>query len=144
MMSRPKNLKDGIKYYFWKYIVSPVFPYIRDGLLKLRIIYHKGRQPYHIGFLDSKKKVEDFRRYLGGMGFRNNRFAWIDSDEILSMRIFDGYKHQYHIRLFKDREIRAHYEQTPEIHPFGHFFESVFEARSSEFKKYLGKWCFYK
>jgi hypothetical protein len=145
MIARPKKIKDEIKYYFWKYIVSPVFPFIRNTLLRLHLIYHKkGRQPYHVGFLKPKKTVKDFKKYLQNIGFYDNRIAWIDSGEILSLRIFDGIKYQYHIRLFKDGEIRSHYEKTPEIHPFGHFFESVFEARRKDFKKFLGEWCLYK
>ena len=144
MITKPDNFFDKIKYYFWKFIVFPVFPYVRDLLLRLRIIYHSGRQPWHIGFLAPGKKVEDFETSLIDKGFSRNKIAWIDSDEVLSLRLVDSFEHQYHIRLFKDGEIRAHYEQTPEIHPIGHFFESVFEAKTEEFKKYIGNWCLYK
>lgn len=145
MPSIPSKILDKIKYYFWKYLIYPIFPHLRNTLfLKLRSAFHNYRQPWHIGFLIPNKDVEDLKNFLFEKGFLLNEIAWIDPGEILSMRLFDGHEFQYHIRLFNDMEIRAHYEQTPEIHPFGHFFETLFEPRASKFKEILGDWCEYK
>jgi len=140
MMSKPPKFLERLKYYFWRFFLFPIFPYLRNALLKMKIIFHEGRQPWHVGFLKNKSKIEDLKFFLESKGFILNRIAWVDSGEILSMRLFDGHKFQYHIRVFKDGEIRAHYEQTPEMHPFGHFFENIFEPRTNEFKKILTDW----
>lgn len=143
-MITPQKIWDRVKYYFWKFLMYPIFPYLRNALLKLRLIFHDMRQPWHIGFLAPDKDIEDLKNFLSAKGFLLNKIAWIDPGEVLSMRLFDGYEFQYHIRLFKDMEIRAHYEQTPEIHPIGHFFETTFEPRTEKFKEILGDWCLYK
>ena len=141
-MEKPQYFLDKIKYYIWRYIISPVFPYVRNIFLRLHVLYHNERQPYHVGFLAPEKSVEDFKKFLiDQKGFFNNKIAWVDTDEVLSVRLFDGYDYQYHVRLFKDREIRAHYEKTPEIHPFKHFFRKTFEPKTEHVKEILGEWC---
>ena len=43
--------------------------------------------------------------------------------------------------MFKDGEIRGHYEETPEDHPIAHFEEKVFGPRTEKFKEWLGDWA---
>jgi len=56
------------------------------------------------------------------------------------MRKKEGKEFQYHIRLFKDKEIRAHYEYSPEAHPITHCFCVHQEAKKEYFKKLLNEY----
>ncbi len=64
--------------------------------------------------------------------------AWEDADQVLSWRRLASFNEQYHIRVFKDGEIRGHFEITPEAHPMEHFFEKGETARTTDFLKFLG------
>ena len=139
-MTKPQGFRDSAKWYLWHYIVTPVFPKIRNTLVKLRIVKHAYRQNWHIGWLAPGRSLEAFKDYLHTQGFGNHFIAWVDSDEVLSFRKLDGFSYQYHLRVFKDNEIRGHYEKTPEAHPIQHFNEDTFEPRTEAFKKWLGDW----
>lgn len=66
--------------------------------------------------------------------------AWVDKDEAISTRKLDGFDFQYHLRVFKDGEVRGHYEKTPERHPIDHFLDRGMEPRRKEFLEILGDW----
>jgi len=117
----------------WRHVIGPVFPSVRDTLVKLRILRHDFRQNWHIGWLASGRSVAELADHLRGKGFEKYKIAWIDADEILGMRKLDGFPYQYHVRVFSDGEIRGHYEKTPEAHPIKHFKEETFEPRTEEF-----------
>jgi hypothetical protein len=87
---------------------------------------HQFRQKYVIGFLRGDKTAEDFARHLRSKGYTKAYMAWKDKGEILSLRKIIRKNFQYHIRLFKDGEVRGHYEYTAEANPLGHFYEVVF------------------
>lgn len=124
---------------FWSF-VSSIFPWVRDTLLRLRIIWHeKGRQRYFLGWLIPEKKLDDLKAHLIKNGFGNHFIAWIDEGEYCGLRMRDG-RYQYHIRLFQDGEIRGHYEKTPEYHPVHHFAEVGLEERREYFMRYLEGW----
>jgi hypothetical protein len=123
----------------WKFI-TPIFPYLRGGLLKLRIIRHPGRQKYHLGWLTPGRTVEGLVAHLKPFGFSNHFIAWIDTDEALGLRKRVDFKYQYHLRIFKDGEIRGHYELTPESHPIDHFYDVGTEPRFEDFYAWLGDW----
>jgi len=122
---------------FWK-VAHFFYPYIRDFLLFLRIVKHGGRQNFHVGFLDKKLTVENFEENLKRMGFEKDIIAWIDDGELLSMRKLKGRLWQYHLRLFKDGEIRGHEEYSPESWHWWKHFKGV-DERSDEkyFKRIL-------
>jgi hypothetical protein len=50
------------------------------------------------------------------------------------------FKHQYHLRVFKDGEVRGHYEYTPECHPIWHLQKVGQEPRREELLGFLGDW----
>mgnify|MGYP001608920901 CR=1 FL=1 len=127
---------------FW-FVVTPIFPYLRDAAEFLGIVRHSfenGRQPFVIGNLAPNKSAEEFKDYLVSRGFGNHFIAWIDKDEVFGLRYRENYEFQYHIRFFDDGEIRGHYEFTPESHPIKHYKEDFFESRREFFLKSLGDW----
>lgn len=129
---------DKIKHKTWKEIYKFFIPTQR-AFLKLGIIKHEGRQKYHIGWLAGGKTLEDLKEYLHReWGFGNHFVAWVDEGQVLSWRKLDGFKYQYHLRVFKDGEIRGHYEVTPEAHPLDHFLEKGESHRNKEFIEFLG------
>ncbi len=142
-MPKPEGFFNKIKWILWFYIIYPVFPTIRDNLVKVGILRHSYRQEWHIGWLAPEKNPTEFLEYLKNQGFSNHFIAWIDLDETHSLRKLDGFKYQYHLRLFKDNEIRGHYEKTPEAYPLKHFNEDTFEPRLHDFKNVLGDWVVY-
>ncbi|MBT7367911.1 hypothetical protein HN814_06875, partial [Candidatus Woesearchaeota archaeon] len=102
-----------------------------------KIRFHKGRQPFLIGKIKTKKDLPKIKKLLIKNNFEHAILAWKDSGEILSMRKIDKKIYQYHIRIFKDLEVRAHYEFSSEGSPLGHVRESVFKPKSKFFKKLL-------
>jgi len=93
----------------------------------LKLWEHTGRQEYHIGWLSSDYSKEDLLLILRNNGFEHNILAWIDDDEVLSerRRFEKGKRFQYHIRLFKDGELRGHQEISPESSPIKHSLDHV-------------------
>jgi hypothetical protein len=136
---RPAGLWKKAKYYFWKALYPPVI-IGRDVLMSFHLIHHEGRQRFLFGKLASGKKVEDFLKFLEAKGFGNHFVAWKDDGQLISLRRPDGFDYQYHLRIFKDGEIRGHYEYTPESHPYWHFIEHGEEERRSDFFEFCGDW----
>ncbi len=120
---------------FWK-LTHRCYPSLRDFLLLARIIKHDGRQEYPIGFLKNGFDRKNVREILENHGFEPAVCAWIDDAEILSMRKEDG-KHQYHVRLFSDNELRGHYEYSPEGNLWGHLKGHVFKPADEHFREIL-------
>lgn len=88
---------------------------------------HKDRHPFLLGMFNFEKyAVEDLEKHLADIGFEKSRLAWKEEGEVSSMRKVDGKKFQWHIRVFEDGEVRAHYEYSPEVHPIKHLKGHVF------------------
>ncbi len=132
-----KTFSENLKQIFW-HAIYPIFPYLRDGLVKTGILHHHGRQPFYLGHLAPNFTTEKLIEHLHKQGFHRHVVAWHDDGEILSMRKHDSFQYQHHIRLFDDKEIRGHFELTPESKPFDHFFEKGMVPAKEDFKKYLG------
>lgn len=84
----------------WK-ISEVIYKNGRDFCQWTRITKHSGRQNFHIGWL-TKGKRSALVKHLKKQGFENDPYAWIDSDEVLSMRKSVKDNYQYHLRLYKD------------------------------------------
>lgn len=138
-MEHPSSFGDWIKYWFWR-VFTPVQPRIRDFLTFTRLMRHEGRQEYLIGKLHPSRSIRDLVDYLISQGFANHFVAWRDSGEVVSLRRTDGFRYQYHLRIFVDNEIRCHYEYTPEYRPIKHLNQVGFEDRTQEFKNILQDW----
>lgn len=103
-----------------------------------RLGFHNFRQKYFLGHLNANYNKDNFIAFLAAQGFERAKIAWRDPGEVLSMRKIHRDIFQYHIRLFIDGEIRAHYEYSPESHPLDHFFEVRFDPETEFFKRLLG------
>lgn len=134
-----------IKKNIWRRLYK-VFPWLQRHFLKWHLVWHeKGRQPYHIGWLASGKTLKALEKHLHNeWGFGNHFVAWTDRGQVLSWRKLENFDYQYHLRVFKDGEIRGHYEYTPESKPVAHFAEINEQARIDEFKKFLGNYIVQK
>lgn len=144
----PSAFIDRIKFWFWKFY-SRLYPLIRRAAYRLRIgkLFinyfepgHTGRQEFLIGLLQPSRSARDFAFFLAEQGYGNHFVAWKDSGELVSLRRTVGFERQYHIRIFKDGEVRGHYEFTPECHPFLHMVRVGFEDRTDEFRAVLRDW----
>ena len=98
---------------------------------------HNFRQRYAIGQLRNQRTKEHLSAFLLSEGYEKAILAWKDPGEVLSMRKIDLHQFQFHIRLFSDGEVRAHYEYAPEVHPWKHFVEVGFEPRREHFIAFL-------
>jgi len=128
------------------HIAYHFFPWLQKHLIEWKIIHHeKGRQKFHLGWLAPGKTLEDLEKHLHEKwNFGNHFVAWVDSGQVLSWRKLVNFDYQYHIRVFKDGEIRGHYEYTPESKPLRHFEEIGEEAHMAQFRKFLGDFAVQK
>lgn len=143
-MRYPTRLRDRAKYVFWR-TYTPFHPLLRGTARVLGVDTqsfgvetHQGRQKYPLGYIAPEISLKAFVEHLVHQGFANHFVAWKDSDEVVSLRRVENFTHQYHIRIFKDGEIRGHYEFTPECYPFSHLKAIGQEHRPEEFKKLFG------
>ena len=134
----PTEPFDRIKYYFWRFY-TPLHPVFRNILVTLRIVHHYGRQEFLIGIVAPNESLESVAIHLVAQGFGNDFVAWRDEGEVVSLRKVIDFKHQYHIRLFYDGEVRGHYEYTPEASPFLHLEEVDFFDKREDFLAVLGE-----
>jgi hypothetical protein len=134
-----------IKRDIWRHLYR-VFPWMQAHFLKWHLAWHeKGRQPYHIGWLAPGKTLKELEKHLHGKwNFGNHFVAWTDNDQVLSWRKLESFDYQYHLRVFRDGEIRGHYEYTPESKPVDHFMEINEQERNDDFKKFLGDYIVQK
>lgn len=138
-MAYPDTPLDQLKYWFWR-VYTPLHPYVRDTSTYFGIVQHEGRQNYLIGTVHPDKSLKDLIEHLLRHGFGNHFVAWKDDDELVSLRKPVNFRYQYHLRIFKDGEVRCHYEYTPEYRPLQHLIQIGFEDRSHEFQKILEGW----
>ncbi|MFZ2189377.1 MAG: hypothetical protein WA057_02385 [Candidatus Magasanikiibacteriota bacterium] len=131
------NIINFAKKIFW-ILISPFFPICRDLAKKLGYHPYPPRQNFHLGYLRAGVDKTELEEYLKQHNFKINKVAWVDDEEILSVRRMDGFEHQYHIRLFADSEIRGHYELSPEYSPIGHLHDVGTIPKIEDFKKFLG------
>jgi hypothetical protein len=54
--------------------------------------------------------------------------------------LVEDFDWQYHLRIFHDREVRGHYEYTPESYPLRHLKKVNMQHRREEFLHILGGW----
>ena len=133
-MAYPETFSEKLKYLLWR-VLRPLHPYVRNvlgymGYMKKYDKYRpNGRQKYLLGTLAPGVSVRDVISYLIDQGYGNHFVALKDKGELVGLRFCPDFDHQYHIRIFKDGEVRAHYEYTTEGHPFLHDTEIGFEER---------------
>ncbi len=136
-MVYPKSITHRIRYYLWL-ALGPYHKHVRNGAIKLKVIKNYGRQPFLLGIIAPHVSIEDLVTRLVSHGYAYHRVAWEDDGEIVSLRHVKDFIFQYHVRVFEDREVRAHYEYTPECYPLAHLMNTGFEAKTDEFLAIIG------
>jgi hypothetical protein len=136
-MAYPDRADHWAKYGFWR-LYTPLHPYVRDGALAAGIVRHIGRQDFLLGHIAPGQSVRDFVAHCIEQGYGNHFIAWRDEGELVSLRFVEDFVYQYHLRVFKDGEVRGHYEYTPECHPVLHMKEIGLEDRRHVFYGHLG------
>lgn len=131
-----KNLGYQLKFVFWR-CITPLHNPTRDLLLAVGILSNGGRQRFLLGHLASHTSFEALVQHLLHNGWGNHFIAWEDDGQVISLRKTDGFKRQWHLRVFQDGEIRGHYEYTPESHMVWHMQEVDMEERRDEFLELL-------
>ena len=145
LMVYPERLAERLKYHFWR-VYTPYHTFVRDTAMRfsivrrirLKIIGHAGKQEFLIGKVAPNLSVREFVSRLLEKGFGNHFVAWKDDGQIVSLRYVENFTYQYHLRVFADREVRVHYEYTPECRPIAHFFRLGQEERREDFLRFLG------
>lgn len=132
IMVYPDKTWDRVKYIIWRAYI-PLHPHIRDLAIAFDTVQHSGRQPFLLGHVAPNVPIKSFISHLIDIGYGNHFVAWHDDDELISVRMTDGFAHQYHLRVFSDGAVHGHYEYTPEAHPVLHMNESHFEPHRSFF-----------
>lgn len=140
----PQPFFHKLKYIFWR-VYTPFHPFFRDTALRLGVVSAKAkatrwgsRQKFLLGHLAPQETFESISAYLVDRGYGNHFVAWEDDGEVVSLRHAADFATQYHIRIFTDGEVRAHFEYTPECHPFKHYHAVGFEPRRDYFLELLG------
>ena len=131
-MVYPERTTHRLKYHFWR-IYTPAHPYVRDLALALRLVKHDHRVDFLIGTVAGHSSTEELVSHLVSKGFGYHKVAWEDDGEIVGLRHVENFLHQYHIRIYEDGEVRAHYEFTPEAYPLLHLNAVGLEERREEF-----------
>lgn len=136
-----------VRQFIFAIVVQPIFPFLQ-WLGRVSGIFTEAktvegphrRQPFRIGVLTSLISLPEVEKHLTQQGFVKNPIAYPDPGQLLSMRRLDDASPdtQFHIRIFRDAEVRGHYEFTPEDHPFAHLNETLFEARTADFHRWMG------
>ncbi len=136
-MAEPETSRDHFMHFYWR-LYTPLHPYVRDFATAVGIVRHQGRQPFLLGKVIPEMSLEEFARTAVARGFANHFVAWRDAGEVVSLRYAPNFTYQYHLRIFDDREVRGHYEYTPESRPFDHMHEKGMEERREEFLRMFG------
>ena len=143
-MARPRHLAHWPRFVFWQ-LATPLHPLMRTVSLKLGLVNfnqfldRKGRQKYLFGTIAPNHTADALIQHLTAQGYGENVVAWKDDGEIASLRLPDGFRFQYHVRIFSDGEVRGHYEYTPEAHPRKHYYEVDMEERREYFLELFGE-----
>jgi hypothetical protein len=133
----PNRLPDRAKYFFWQWY-TPFHSKVRDTAMKLRVVRHEGRQEFLLGRIAPGQTIQEFITYCITRGYGNHFVAWQDDGELASLRFVETFDFQYHLRIFRDGEVRGHYEYTPECRPILHMLEIGHEDRRKIFYEHLG------
>lgn len=136
-MVYPDKVVHKVKYYFWR-VYSPYHPTVRDSVIALSLIKNRGRQPFLLGTIAPGVSIEDFVAHLIKYGYAYHRVAWEDDGEVVSLRHVESFTHQYHVRIFENREVRGHWEYTPECYPIRHLWDVGREDRREAFMALAG------
>lgn len=134
-----KNIRTTAQLAF-RIFIRPFFPILQSLVFALGISKNPTkREAYLLGRLKQEVSVEMAREHLLRNGFFDNHVAYTDPGQVFSLRRVseDEPDHQYHIRIFDNREVRGHYEFTPEDKPWKHLKNVGLVARREKFAPWL-------
>lgn len=121
--------------------LKPLFPLLRTLVVRAGLVTPPtmGRHRFPLGFLRHGFSTHEFRILMRERGFFHQPMAFTDPGQVASLRRLDPSNHlfQYHVRLYKDGEVRGHYEKTPEDCPLDHLREIGFTDRRDKFRELL-------
>jgi hypothetical protein len=132
--------------FIWRRIVLPAWPVIeRLGLTRGSV-----RQPFVVGSLRSSVTLAQVKHALAARGFEGNPYSMIDPGELVNFRKLDQIydpdgvlrqspKWQWHVRVFSGREVRGHYERTPESAPISHKLGIGMIEDSASIRHFIGE-----
>ncbi|HEY9584525.1 MAG TPA: UDP-N-acetylmuramate dehydrogenase [Candidatus Paceibacterota bacterium] len=129
-----ENTPDKYKTFYWRFIYR--FMKIVTAVVQ-STGWHNFRQPYLIGHLRAGRTAESLLQHLYSRGYSKAYMAWKDPGEIFSVRKIVREKFQYHVRLFRDGELKGHYEYTAEAKPLDHLNEKIFLNTNDYFENLL-------
>lgn len=141
--ARPSRVVHWPHFIFWR-MITPLHPGMRRLSARLGLIDFnqfldgQGRQRFLLGTIAPEHNIDTIIEHLVQNGFGHNTLAWEDTGEVASLRLSDGFRFQYHVRIFSDGEVRGHYEFTPEAHPWKHYYEEGMVPEREYFEQLLG------
>ena len=127
---------DRYKFFIWRYVLTPF-------LFPLRVylkIFHMQPERWTLGHLAPGRTAVELRAHLLAQGWEERFLSWLDQGEVVNLRLRSSFEMQHHLRIYRDGEVRGHYECTPEAHPYRHQAEIGMEPRREEFFKMLEGW----
>lgn len=129
---------DKFKKAFWTFVYH-FFTKIQKIFLHYKIKSKKNfRMYHHIGWLNPINTLDELKVHLHtNWGFGNHFISILEEDEVLSWRKIEPNKKQYHIKVFKDGEIRGAFEFRPEENFFGYFKQKNREDMKEDFFDFL-------
>jgi len=119
--------------------VRPLFPFFQWLAVFLKIVKAPERGPHVLGKVRDGLSAEEVEKVLKKEGFFQNRIAYTEPGQVLSMRCLDKEDPdcQYHIRVFSDGEIRGHHETTPADHPHKHIKQVELTHKPEKFAPWI-------
>jgi len=120
----------------WKIVYFLYPPLLR---ILERLGFHRRGQDYHIGYVKKNYSISDLKDYLEEEGFGASVLSWQDEGEVMNLRKVNKRMYQWHIRVFKDREIRGHYEFSSEGSPIAHIYKKLFIPEEKYFLNLFAK-----
>lgn len=137
----PASIAGVLKKKFWS-LYTPIHPFLRHALTAISfdvVDQEKEKwQDFVLGKITPGLSVKEFVDFLVSKGYGNHFVHSKHDGEIVGLRHVENFYYQYHVRIFKDGEVRGHYEHTPESHPFRHIRERGIEDRSEYFYELFG------
>lgn len=134
----PTHRKHIPKYVFWR-VLTPVQPLFRELCMPVHTWRKRGRrQRFLLGTVAPDVSIEAFLAHVVSLGYRRYKVAWREPNQIVSLRLLVGFERQYHLRVYKDGEVRGHFEYTPEWYPLKHVRCIGMQERREDFIAQFG------
>jgi hypothetical protein len=108
----------------WNFLSRKVRTEVQTEILKKTV----ERQNFLIGKTSSLDAL--YVDLINRLHYHDNHLAYADKDEVFSVRRLKWFQstwYQVHVRGYKDGEVHAHYEVTPEADPWAHYHATTLQ-----------------